>query len=132
MWKREYDILETQSKQKVDNWQAEKIVYGQESIEEWTETLTYRQHVYMETDAGTTRRSYPFELEKNLRHQFNVPREDIITERNGFVIKTITADEHSRSMTADRIVNIQCPISADNPGLRLYKSKRGIVYQNTM
>ena len=59
----------------------------QESIEEWTEILTYRQYIYMETDAGVTRRSCPFELEKNLRHQFDVPREDIITERKGFVAK---------------------------------------------
>ena len=121
--KREYGILEIQRKQKVDRWQAGKIVDGQESIEEWSELSTYRQYVYMETDAGAKRRSCLFEVEKNLRHQFGVPREDILTERKGFVIKTTTAEQHSRLMKAERVGNIQCTISTDNSILRSYNSE---------
>ena len=82
----------------------------------------------METDVGAMRRSCHFEVEKNLRHQFEVPRDNIITERKGFVIKTTTAAQYSRLMKAERVGNMQCTVSTDNPILRSCNSKRGIVY----
>ena len=66
---------------------------------------------------------------KNLKHQLYVPREGKITEWKGFVIETM-AEEHSRLMKADRVVNLKHTVSADNNALRLYNSEGVIVYRS--
>ena len=55
-------------------------------------------------------------------------REHITSERRGYIIKTISADQFSKLIKLTKILNATCTTSDNSPILRNYNSTNGLIF----
>ena len=70
----------------------------------------------------------PFKIEKFLASNCGLNRECITSERKGYTVKANSTEKYQNMMQLTAIYSILCNISDNSPSLRMYNSRKGLVY----
>ena len=126
--RRECEILEVQQKEKVDRWQASRILSGHERSGYVEGNQKYERFVNIEVENGKMREICPFEMERYLQLNYDVNRTDITTHKNGYIVKIESKEQYDRIKPLSKLVEVPCKVLEDGEMLKAYNNTKGLVY----